>query len=68
MYERLSCAELRERSRLRCIRNYGISVAAVSISTFWSFGVGTGIAAVVALGIMTNCMFEANSDYEECQG
>jgi len=61
------CGDNFIRARGRCSRNYAIGAAAVTVSGFFTLGVGTvvGLAAVIAAGAL--CYNDASDDFAACR-
>ncbi|WP_046759388.1 hypothetical protein [Kordia jejudonensis] len=64
--EHNTCGYIHLRAIARCERNFYASLAAVAVSTFWSFGVGTAIGVAAAGAIVLTCVSDANSDFRQC--
>jgi hypothetical protein len=62
----LSCAEKRTRGRQRCMVGYSIAAVAIIASTWWTVGIGTGIAIAAATTSLVVCQSFVSSDYEKC--
>ncbi|WP_298424336.1 hypothetical protein [uncultured Kordia sp.] len=64
--EHNTCGYIYNRAVARCERRLYASLAAVAVSTFWTFGVGTVIGVVAAGVIGLDCLNDANNDFREC--
>lgn len=61
------CLEALNVAGANCDENYAISLIGISVSTFWTFGIGTVIGYGVATAVMIKCHDDAGAAYSDCE-